>query len=67
MLLLGFRLLHYRTSALYNRFDTKDRIGLDMNRKIIHNRLIFFYHGNQDFFELVLYMLAFILQTSLRE
>ena len=42
MLLLGCRLLHYRTSALYNRFDTKGRIGLDMNRKIIHNRLIFF-------------------------
>ena len=41
MLLLGCRLLHYRTSALYNRFDTKGRIGLDMNRKIIHNRLIF--------------------------
>ena len=43
MLLLGCRLSHYRTSALYNRFDTKGRIGLDMNRKIIHNRLIFFY------------------------
>ena len=42
MLLLGCRLLHYRTSALYNRFDTKGRIGLDINRKIIHNRLIFF-------------------------